>query len=236
MIKKSLFHIKKGSEFEVKELFKDISRIVKKQYNHKIGNLEILDIGCASGELPYFLKKDLGTAGAVWGFDISKELIQNAYRRFGQSDIKFFVDDARNFQLDKKFDVILMTSVLSYFDDPYPVLANMLKHLKKGGLIIVTGIFNNWNIDVRLRFKLENDKQWEKDSVLNQFSVKSIGKFLAKAGYQFKFSKQIMPFDLLPKEHPIRSWTVKVDGMRRMTNGLQLLYDIQILQITKRNK
>lgn len=232
-MKKSLFHIKEGSKFEVKELFKDISKIIKKHYNHKVENLEILDIGCASGELQSFLKKDLGTAGAVWGFDISKDLIKNAYSRFGRSDIKFFVDDASSFRLDKKFDVILMTSVLSYFDDPYPVLTNTLRHLKKGGLAIVTGIFNDWNIDVRLKFKLEGDKEWEEDSVLNQFSVKNIGQFLTKSGYQFKFSKQIMPFDILPKEHPIRSWTVKVDGVRRMTNGLQLLYDIQILQITK---
>jgi len=229
---RSYFHLKKSNQFEIKELFKDFSQKIKEHFNGRTENLNILDIGCASGELLYFLKKDLNTGGKMWGFDISAELIKNAYERFGGSGIHFFTDDAGNFSFDSKFDVIIMSSVLSYFDDPYPILKNLLNHLSDGGLILISGIFNNYNIDVRLRYKMDSEREWDKGAVINQFSKKSIGEFLEKAGYQYKFSTQIMPFDIAPKEFLLRSWTVKVGGERWLTNGLQLLYNIQILEIS----
>lgn len=189
----------------------------------------MLDIGCASGELPYFLKKDTGTSGQVWGFDISPTLTKNAVERFGGEGINFFVADAKDFKLDAQFDVITMASVLSYFDDPYPVMKNMLGHLKKGGLAIISGIFNEYNVNVLLKYKLENDEEW---AAINQFSMKNIRDFLINSGYQAEFAKQNMPIDIYPKENPVRSWTVDVGGSKRMTNGLHLLYDIQILKIT----
>lgn len=229
----SLFHIKKGKEFTVKELFKDFSQRIKKHFNGKTENLSLLDIGCASGELLCFLKKDLNNRAKVWGFDISEELIENARDRFGEAGINFFVDNANGFKLDEKFDAITMASVLSYFDDPYLILTNVLNHLNKGGLILISGIFNDWNIDVRLQYKLDSEKAWEPEAVINQFSKKRISGFLDKAGCQYSFSTQIMPFDISPKELAIRSWTVNLNNTRYMMNGLQLVYNIQILQITK---
>lgn len=230
-----LFHIKKGQEFTVKELFKDFSRKIKKHFNGKTENLNLLDIGCASGELLYFLKKDLNTAGKVWGFDISEELIQNARERFDdETDINFFIDNASSFKLNKTFDVITMASVLSLFDDPYPILTNLLHHLNDGGVILISGIFNDYNIDVRMRYKLDTDDEWYSCGIANQFSKKRIGNFLNKLGYRYRFSTQIMPFDIPPKELPVRSWTVNVNGERWLTSGLQLLYNIQILEISKK--
>lgn len=234
MATQSYFHLRQGKEFVVKELFKDISKLIKKHYQAETHSLDILDIGCASGELLYFLMNDLQTSGAVTGFDISAELITNAKERFGDSFIEFFVADAADFNLNKQFDVLTMTSVLSYFADPAPLLANMLKHLKNNGLAIVTGIFNDWNIEVRMKYKLETCNEWRESAVINQFGTKNIKNILNQLGFEGTFTKQIMPFDIEPKEHPIRSWTVLLpDGTRRLTNGLQLLYDIQILQITK---
>ncbi|MEK7084538.1 MAG: class I SAM-dependent methyltransferase [Patescibacteria group bacterium] len=232
---RSNFHLKKGNQFEVKELFKDFSQKVQKHFKGKTGHLDILDIGCASGELLYFLKKDLKTEGRVWGFDLSEDLIANAYERFGkEAGINFFVDNADGFTLGEKFDVITMASVLSYFDDPYPILANALNHLKDGGMMLVSGIFNDYNIDVRMRYKLESEREWDPGAVINQFSKKSIGEFLDKAGAAYTFSTQVMPFDILPKEHPIRSWTVSFNGERWLLNGLQLLHNIQVLEISKK--
>lgn len=235
MKSREFFHLKKGDQFEVKELFKDFSQRIRKHFNGKTEYLDILDIGCASGELPYFLKKDLHTKGKVWGFDFSEELIGNAYKRFGENaGINFFVDNAADFKLQATFDVIAMSSVLSLFDDPYPILANILNHLNGGGIVLISGIFNDYNIDVRARYKLDSEHEWHSGAVANQFSKKAIGEFLEKAGYRYTFSTQIMPFDIPPKEEPTRSWTVNVNGERWLTNGLQLLYNIQILEITRR--
>jgi 2-polyprenyl-3-methyl-5-hydroxy-6-metoxy-1,4-benzoquinol methylase len=227
------FHRKRGRRFKVKELFKDIARIVRAHFRHKTTQLDILDIGCASGELLYFLRKDLKTLGKAFGFDCEKELIKSAKERFGGSGIKFFVADAMSFNMHAQFDVITLTSVLSYFDNPYPVISNVIRHLKKGGVAVISGIFNKWDIDVRLCYKMPGEKKWSSGHVINQFPVKSISAFIKKAGCKPVFSEQIMPFELALKKNPIRSWTVNLDGKRYMMNGLQLVYNIQIIRITK---
>lgn len=232
---RSHFHLKEGGQFEVKELFKDFSRKIQEHFGGKTNSLRVLDIGCASGELLYFLKNDLKTKGKVCGFDISEDLIKNARERFGgEAGISFFVDNADGFKLGETFDVITMSSVLSYFDDPYLILKNALNHLSGGGIVLVSGIFNDYGVDVRMRYRLPNESEWDPGAAINQFSKKRIKEFLEKAGYTCNFSTQIMPFDIPPKEHPIRSWTVDVNGERWLTNGLQLLYNVQILEISKK--
>lgn len=224
------FHVKKGNEFQVKELFKDIAKMIDKHFKNT-NKISILDVGCASGELPFYLKNRFKTDD-VHGFDISPKLVKNAKERFGSSNINFTVADAENFKFNRKFDVITATSVLSYFNDPYKVFDNIFKHLNKKGLFMVTGVFNDWNLDVRLQYRMEKDKKWEERSVLNQNSVKRVSDFLNKKGYKFKFTEQIMPFEIPPhKDHPIRSWTVNLNGKKYMMNGLNLVYNLKVLQV-----
>lgn len=232
---KSQFHIKQGSAFEPKELFKEIAGMIRNHFEERVGTVSLLDVGCATGELSAFLKQQLGTSGFCVGFDVDPELVKNAQERFGETGIRFFEANAADFSVDQKFDVITMTSVLSYFDDPYPVLSHALSSLNEGGLLVLSGLFNEWNVDVLLKYRLENDDPSSAGTPLNQFSKKRITEFLDAEGYAVTFSKQIMPFDLPPDpSHPVRSWTVHVGGERVMTNGLKLMYDLDILQITKK--
>lgn len=226
------FHLKEGKDFEVKEIFKEFSGRIKDHFGDGTENLSILDVGCASGELLSFLKADTGTTGDLAGIDLSDELIENARERFADPDIEFSVADAATFKSSKKYDLITMASVLSYFDDPYPVLKNMLSHLNPGGLVLVSGVFNDYGIEVRMSYKLPTHDKWMKHAVLHQFSLESMLKFFDDNGYSCTESKQIMPFELKPKENPGRSWTVDLDGERHMMSGLQLIYNISILQIT----
>lgn len=233
---KSQFHIKSGKDFEPKELFKEITGLVREHFQQSVGALDLLDVGCATGELFAFLKQQLGTTGACVGFDVDPELVKNAQERFADLGIRFFEANAADFSVDQKFDVITMTSVLSYFDDPYPVLSHTLSHLKDGGLLIISGLFNEWNVDVLLKYRLENDDPKGEGTPLNQFSKKRFTEFLDAAGFTAAFSKQVMPFDLPPDpSHPVRSWTVQAGEERMMTNGLKLMYNLDILQITKKH-
>ena len=224
------FHIKKGDAYEVKALFKEFSKIVRRHVKNKIHQVDILDVGCATGELPHFLLTDLNTTVEVWGIDILPSLIQNAKERFGSYPIHFQRGDAQTFRLQKKFDVITLSSVLSYFDDPVPTIKNIIRHLKPGGIALISGIFNPWNIDVFIKLRLDGNRTMGPMSVLNQFSMERL---VIKLGCSATFSEHVMPFDIHPQKEPVRSWTVKVNSKRFMTNGLQLLYNIQILQIKK---
>lgn len=225
------FHIKKGKKFVVKELFKEIARDTK-NYFKKTNNISILDIGTACGELIYFLKNDLKTNGEIWGVDLDPSYIKCGKDRFGDEGINFVVGDALNFNLKRKFNLVLVTSVFSYFDDPRQAFKNVLRHLSPGGLAIVTGLFNDYGIEVMTRYKQPGSKK-----VLNGFNQYPISKlvpFLNDLGYQVKISEQIMPFDIEPKDNLLRSWTIKLNGKRYMTNGLQLIYQVKKIYITAR--
>lgn len=226
------FHVKQGRAFQVKELFKDVAGMIKSHFPKSTQHLNMLDVGGASGELMYYLKNELKTDGKAACLDLNKDLVENAKERFSGSGIEFFVANALNFKLNDRFDVITMTSVLSHFEDPYPVINNMLNHLKPTGILIISGIFNPWNIEVRTVFKPENDSQWH--TGMNQFGINNISDYLNQQGYQCEVTEQVMPFDIEQKDHYSRSWTVMVDGKRMTTSRLQFLYNIQILKITKK--
>lgn len=225
------FHVKQGKEFQVKELFKDVARMIKKHFGNKTEDISMLDVGGASGELMYFLRNNLKTNAKVVCLDLSEDLVKNAKERFANSNIDFFVANALDFKLKDQFDVITMTSVLSHFDDPYPVIQNMLDHLKPMGILIISGIFNSWNIEVRTLFRPEGIDKWH--TGMNQFGIKNIQNYLGHKGFKSEVTEQIMPFDIEPKEHFSRSWTVMANGKRMTTSRLQFLYNIHIFQITR---
>lgn len=225
------FHIKKGSDFVVKELFKDISSEVKAHFSDT-SNIGILDVGCAAGELVTHLKRDTGTQGAVMGLDYGEALVANAKERFGSENIEFVVGDAQNFQLGKKFDVITACSLVSYFDSPEKVFRTMLDHLTDQGLLIVTGLFNEHDIDVRLKYRVGGEGDWREG--FHQFPLSGIEKMLSGWGYKMTVKEQVMPFDI-PKGHenPTRSWSVDLNGVRHNMNGFHLVFNIKLLTISK---
>lgn len=226
------FHLKKGRDFEAKEIFKEISAAARKHFGGRLGAIDILDIGCASGELPVYLKRDLGTKGRVAAFDLSDELVENARERFAGEAVEFSVDNVAEFS-HGQYDLITMISVLSYFDDPYPVLDNALRHLKPGGMCAISGLFNEHGIEVRMRYRRPDHDRWMEHAVLHQFSLANITSYFSRHGLKCEVTKQIMPFDIpRPKDNPARSWTVNLDGERYMMSGLNLVYNINVLYVT----
>ena len=185
------------------------------------------------GRIGGFFKKRFANERECFGVDISPELIANAKERFRRYNIDFSVGSVADFKLPEKVDCITLSSVLCYFDDPYPVLKHILGYLKEDGLLIVTDMFNLWNVEVRTKYKLEDKPDWR---TINQFGLKNFMDKLKDMGYQCTVTDQIMPFDIAPKEHPIRSWTVNLNGTRHMMCGLHWVYNIQIVQVTKSKK
>jgi SAM-dependent methyltransferase len=226
------FHVKTGETYVVKELFKELAQAIRTHFRGQTGQLDILDAGCASGELPHFLQRELATSGSVRGFDISSALVESAKDRFGGYNIDYFIDDIATFKLDAPVDVLTATSVLSYFTDPTPVLRNLLMHLKPGGIALISGVYNDWNIDVEMKFRFDAS-DWSEHQVINQFSKARMRGLVSALGYTCEFTPQTMPFDIPPSPAaPIRSWTVSLDGERHMMNALQIVYNIEILRIT----
>jgi 2-polyprenyl-3-methyl-5-hydroxy-6-metoxy-1,4-benzoquinol methylase len=104
-----------------------------------IKGLSLLDVGCNDGVYSIHYA-ELG--GNVVGADISKSLIEKARLKakdLGVSDRCLFVQsDAESLQLDRKFDIVLFSEVLEHMRNPSRALKAISKHMKDGGVLLLT--------------------------------------------------------------------------------------------------
>lgn len=124
----------------------------------------ILNIGCGTGRHDIELT-DMRPDYRITGIDISKKMLAIADRNVAKRNLEYFYADARNFDLKKRYDVIIsLFHVMSYQtsnNDVINALSCIKRHLKKGGVLI----FDFWYgpgvltqpPSVRLK-TLENDK------------------------------------------------------------------------------
>jgi len=110
----------------------------------------ILDIGCGTGNhCIRFAEKGYD----VIGIDLSEIMIKQAKRKAKEKDlpVKFFVQDMRKFNLEKKFDAILcLFGTFGYCikdDEILATLKRVRKHLKRNGLFI----FDFWPVHACVR-------------------------------------------------------------------------------------
>lgn len=230
---KKEIYIKNGQQFKVKEIFKTIKCIIIKEFDD-CSRLKILDIGGATGELAYYLKKELKIQKDVCVLEKQRNFVVNGAERFSKCGIRMLRGDAQKFRLHETFDVIIMCGVITIFNDFRLSIRMILEHLKKEGLAIIVSIFNDYPIDVRLCFKQKGDKVWQ--TGFNMFPLEDVVNFIKERGATVSVSEHIMPFDLPRQENSLRAWTVDMNGKRFLTNGLNLIYNLKILSIRRLKK
>mgnify|MGYP001176394606 FL=1 len=209
-----------------KETFIFLKNIISNNFNKP----SILDIGCARGEFLFFLKESLDFKD-LSGVDYSSNLIEKAKNFKGLKDVNLFVDSAEEFKLNRKFDVITMLGVISYFDSVELVLKNIKNHLAPGGKAYILGFFNDADIDVQISYRNnEYFKQFE--SGWNFHSLHTIRKSLDEINMTLaNIDTFELSFNLLPQRDPSRAWHIDTENGRKYTNGLGLIYDIRLLEI-----
>lgn len=100
---------------------------------------KILELGCGTGNYTKLLLK---RGYDVTGVDLSDEMLNIARKRM---DGKFLKGDIRDFTINKKFDVCLITfNVIGYITKTSEIIKtfkNIKNHLNEGGILI----FDFWN-------------------------------------------------------------------------------------------
>ena len=91
-------------------------------------NFSLLDIGCALGDGCILIKKNFPKA-KVSGSDFSNIAIKKAKKK--NKKINFFVLDIFKQKIPKKYDYIIMVSILEHFKDPFPIIEKCLKKINK---------------------------------------------------------------------------------------------------------
>ncbi len=211
-----------------KEVFIFLINILKK---YAKDNFSLLDLGCSRGELLYHIQNQIPNHSTLFGLDYSEDLIKNAKEQEFLSEINFKVGDAQDFNLERKFDFIICNGTVGYFDSLDNLFKMLKKHLNRGGVALVAHLFNEFDIDVQVKYR--NNKyfnQFEAGWNVHAINTAKIAledsKLLLKDTHKFHLS-----FDDKPKKDPARSWTSYVDGEKKFLNGLGQVFDLICLEI-----
>jgi len=229
------FYLNENRKVNTKENFKFIVKHANKFINSISSpqhHLSILDIGCATGDLLFYLSKTFPQARLV-GIDVMPELLERAKNEV--PDVTFIRSDILNkksLPVDK-FDVIFMVGIHTIFDDVFQVFDNAISLLKDKGRLYVFSFFNDSDIDTLVKVRPSStNTSWQLG--WNLFSKKSIKDYIKNKGMSCKFIDWEMPIDV-PKSHdPLRSWTFKdIQGKRLVINGTGILHTYSLLEIVK---
>lgn len=113
----------------------------------------VLDVGCGQGAL-HSLLRTFGYRRYV-GVDISPAAIAHANAKTDQHT-SFLAIDARRFQTDEQFDLIVLNEVLYYFPEPLALVSHLAGFLAPDGFMIIS----MYQISVCFRDALRKQVLW----------------------------------------------------------------------------
>jgi len=189
-------------------------------------NDSILDVGCANGELLYNLKKKYRD-NKLSGFELLPSLIKVAKKNLPKSINVHKVDITKKININEKFDVIIVSGVISIFDDYKKPLRGLLKILKPNGRLFIFNHFNKYNIDVFIKYRTRSKNDNILQSGWNIHSIKGLEEFFKTHGKKTKVFKFKPKKSFKGKSNdPLRSWTFKNKKNENLTtNGLSILQE-----------
>ena len=221
------FYLKSNRYNKPKECFKFLKKILNKSLK-KNKTYNLLDIGCANGELLYYLNKNFKNIN-LHGVDVRADLIKVGKKRL-PSNIKLHKLDYNKKQIiKKKYDLIICSGVISIFDDLDIFIKNIKKSLAKNSLLYFFGSFNEYDFDTRVAYKDLNSKIKNFQSGWNLWSIKTIQRYfnnkIIKHPFEIKINVKKNKKDLM------RSWTIKSNKKLHFINAISFLQNQMWLEI-----
>lgn len=219
---------------EPKEMTKALAALLE---GAAMGAGSLIDVGCATGEMLHYFRRRF-PALELTGIDTSEPFLAQARTVRGLAGVRFVRDDALTFSYrdyqPEPFDVVVCSGILSIFDDPAPLLTNLVANARRGGRVYVLSMFNEDDIDVLVRYRDNRHAPDEWKPGHNVHATASLERLLRGRVAGVRFHDFEMPFDLPRRaDYPHRTWTVRgADGRRMVVNGLCLLNHEKIMEIT----
>lgn len=127
-----------SGEINQKFYHRNYSNVFKKIIELVPDGSYVLDVGCGSGILCRTLKIKKHQTKIV-GLDFSDYIIERNKRLDKGLGIRYIQHDIRKLlPFSKKFDTIIMTEMIEHLKNPEKVIFNLLRHLKLGGIFILS--------------------------------------------------------------------------------------------------
>ena len=168
-------------------------------------NSRVLEIGCATGYLAEYLKKENGCS--VTGVELVPEQAAQAMQRgidvcvgaIDTEEVQNYLD--REVESKAGFDVLFLSQVIEHIADPETILKRIQDWLAPDGVLIIsTCNIAHWKCRFRLlsgRWEYEEYGIFDKTH-LRFFTIKSFRELLSECGYEildFGFTfEDICPF------------------------------------------
>ncbi len=231
-------YLRENNYEKPKQIHSLICNLTKRSLNNsKNFDGTIVDFGSGNGELLFNLQKTFPKA-KLNGIEINKSLVKMSSNKLKKNNVKIFLGSVLNKRILKNnfSDISVSCGVLPIFDDYKLYLNNLIKFTKKKGKIFIASLFNNFPLDVYIKYQRSKDfKKNFLESGWNIFSKETILKFLKKN----KKIKKIYYKDFQLRKNleknvndPVRSWTFRnKNGKLITTNGLSLILPTSILCI-----
>ena len=144
-------------EFDRSAKSYDESRLVR-SYQRRIQTLviskmqiekgmNILDLGCGTGQGTIDIAAKLEGTGKVVGLDLSHRMIEQAKQklaRFRYDNVEFLVGSGGSLDYNGYFDYVLSTNAFHHFDKKEEIFYRVWQSLKRNGVFIVQDICDDY--------------------------------------------------------------------------------------------
>jgi len=187
-------YLKEERHDEPKEIFKKLSSIISEFVVHE-DELCMLDVGCATGELVYYLEKQFPNV-SYYGIDVSDDMLNLAKRKIGFAKLNNQSILELPLWVDMQFDVVLCLGVIGIFDEIEITLSNLISSLKDGGRLLLSEQFSDDSIDVIMRYRRVDSGENVWESGWNIFSMKTIEDIAKQYDKKVKWHEFRMPFGI----------------------------------------
>lgn len=193
---------------------------------------QVVDIGCANGELLYFLQK-IFPRWEFSGIDRNPDFLATARSFHGLK--KVTLKQADLYDIEGDYDIVLATCFLPQFPQFEPPLEKLLSLCRQGGSVLATGLFNPYDIDVRVQYcdHTATEPVWINDS--NRYSRRRILDWLKPRCRSIEFHD--CQYDIEIKhnpDNPARVWTIcDSEGNTILINGAWQIANQTLMVIRK---
>ena len=219
-------YIREGWSSEPKESFTALASHLEAMTPQPSG--EHLDIGCATGELIFFVSSRYPALRST-GVDVFDELLARAKENVPAARFVKASALALPESFGGRFDLVTAVGVASVFDETEieGFWKNLLDAARPGAPVMVLSPLNEYGVDTMIRHRKRLDGvplQWE--TGWNVFAIDTIREIVESLGATLQVERFRFGGRLEPRPDPVRTWTMATEkDPKQLTNGLKLLVD-----------